>query len=215
MSKFLFMFLIGVVWVGGDASAVAATNAKTQSAIQNGTTVRARVSVTGIYDQSCYDAYYGCMDQFCIAENDNGGSCACSDKNAEYEQQLADIKKTLDEAERISTIEVEKVRAGANADIIFSGSREYDKDGNVVSVDAKTKTASGTEKRESLLSLWDNVFEDDDEDLLDTIATKTGAALFSAADNLCRAQMDDSCAKDVAFLRQIYSRQITSDCKAF
>ena len=36
--------------------AVAAT-AKKQSAIQNGTNVRARVSANGIYSQKCYDEY--------------------------------------------------------------------------------------------------------------------------------------------------------------
>ena len=46
--------------------------AKKQSAIQNGTNVRARVVATGIYSAECYDAYYGCMDQFCISDNVNG-----------------------------------------------------------------------------------------------------------------------------------------------
>ena len=39
--------------------------------------------------------------------------------------------------------------------------------------------------------------------------------MFSAAADLCRAQMDDSCEKDLTFLHQMYARQITSDCKAF
>ena len=215
MSKFLSLFLIGLFCCVGNANAAVA---KKQSVIQNGTTIRARVPVTGIYDQECYDAYYGCMDQFCIIDNENGGSCACSDKNAEYEKKLADIKKTLDEAERISTIEVEKVRAGANADIIFSGSREYDDNGNIVSLDAKNNKESKSSRRESLLALWDTNFDIDDDvfaDSFDDIASKTGNALFGAADSLCREQIGYSCSKDMAFLRQVYSRQITSDCKAF
>lgn len=215
MSKFLSLFLIGLFCCVGNANAAVA---KKQSVIQNGTTIRARVPVTGIYDQECYDAYYGCMDQFCIVDNENGGSCACSDKNAEYEKKLADIKKTLDEAERISTIEVEKVRAGANADIIFNGSREYDDNGNIVSLDAKNNKESKSSRRESLLALWDTNFDIDDDvfaDSFDDIASKTGNALFGAADSLCREQIGYSCSKDMAFLRQVYSRQITSDCKAF
>ena len=39
--------------------------------------------------------------------------------------------------------------------------------------------------------------------------------MFSAADNLCREQIGYSCSKDMAFLSQVYSRQIASDCKAF
>ena len=213
MSKFVSLFLIGLFCGIGNADAAVA---KKQSVIQNGTTIRSRVPVTGIYDQECYDAYYGCMDQFCIIDNENGGSCACSDKNAEYEKQLTDIKKTLDEAERISTIEVEKVRAGANADIVFSGTREYDENGNIVSVDAKNNKESKSSRRESLLALWDTNFDDDVfSDSFDAIANKTGNALFSAADNLCREQIGYECSRDMSFLRQVYSRQITSDCKAF
>ncbi|MBR4475624.1 MAG: hypothetical protein IKP05_03000 [Alphaproteobacteria bacterium] len=211
MSRALFVVIIGALCAGGADAAVA----KKQSAIQNGTTIRARVEAKGVYNQECYDAYYGCMDQFCIAENENGGSCSCSDKNAEYESQLADIQKILNEANRISTEEVEKIQAGANADIIFNGTRQYDEYGNIVSVDAQNKSAqqSKEKKRADLLSLWDSNFDDEDE--IDTIADKTGNALFSAAHNLCVAQMDDACDKDINFLHQVYARQITSDCKAF
>ena len=213
MSRMLFLLLIGSLCVGNDASAAVA---KKQSAIQNGTTVRARVAVSGIYDKDCYEAYYGCMDQFCISENENGGSCSCSDKNAEYEKQLAEIQKTLLEAERISTEEVERVKAGANADIIFSGTRQYDENGNIVNVGTKAQTQTKEEKRASLLAMWGAGVDDDVfGDALDTVADKTGAALFSAADALCREQIGDSCSKDMNFLRQVYSRQITSDCKAF
>ena len=158
MSRALFVVMIGALCAGGADAAVA----KKQSAIQNGTTIRARVEAKGVYNQECYDAYYGCMDQFCITENENGGSCSCSDKNAEYESQLADIQKILTEANRISTEEVEKVQAGANADIIFNGTRQYDEFGNIISVDAQNKSAQQTKekKRADLLSLWDSGFDD-------------------------------------------------------
>ena len=211
ISKIALLLVVGVASFANDANAAVA---KKQSAIQNGTTIRARVEAKGIYNQECYDAYYGCMDQFCISENENGGSCSCSDKNAEYESQLVDIQSILSEANRISTEEVEKVQAGANADIIFNGTRQYDEYGNIVSVDA-TKSLQQTKekKRADLLSLWDASIDDDDE--LETIADKTGNALFGAAHNLCVAQMEDSCEKDINFLHQVYARQITSDCKAF
>ena len=86
----------------------ATKKAAKQSAIQNGTKVRTKVEVSGLYDKECYDAYYGCMDQFCISDNESGGSCACSDLNAQYEKELLEIKELLAEAERIKTVEVEK-----------------------------------------------------------------------------------------------------------
>ena len=84
--------MLGFVAVSTVADAATKKTSK-QSAIQNGTQVRAKVEVTGLYDQECYDTYYGCMDQFCIGDNESGGSCSCSDVNEKYEKEL-NIKKT-------------------------------------------------------------------------------------------------------------------------
>lgn len=206
--------VMSIIVPGVDAYAAAAGK---QSAIQQGTKVRAKTDAKGLYNQECYDAYYGCMDQFCILDNEDGGSCACSDSNAEYETRLAKVKDTLVEANRLKTEEVERVQAGANADIIFNGTREYDKKTGDVKKDAK----SAEDKKKSLLAMWDdNIGGDDDDDVfggaMDTIGDKKGDALHAAADELCVAQMDtDKCGKDIALLKQMYSRQIVSDCKGF
>ena len=216
ISKSVFALCVSTIAMGVTGGVDAAVVARKQSVIQAGTNVRARTEVTGVYNQECHDAYYGCMDQFCIIDNTNGGSCACSDLNEELEQQFAAIKDTLAEAERVRTIEVERVRAGGQADIIFNGSRRYDEKGNVIYGEPeKTKE----EQRANLLSLWDNASFSFDEEVFESdaenIADKTGNDLFVAADELCRAQMPQSCDKDMVFLHQLYARQITSDCKAF
>ncbi|MDE6571367.1 MAG: hypothetical protein K2L95_04105 [Alphaproteobacteria bacterium] len=211
----IFSAICVMAAMGPDAHAAAARNSG-QSAIQKGTNVRAKVTATGLYDQACYDAYYGCMDQFCIPDNANGGSCACSDDSIALEKQFEDIQATLAEAERIRTIEVEKIQAGAQADIIFNGERQYDAQGNVLKVDAVTEAQAKEKKRADLMSLFQNTQYDDDEpDTLETLANKTGSALFAVAEDICMAQIPDSCDKDIQFLRQLYSRQITSDCKGF
>ena len=187
--------------------------AKKQSAIQNGTTVRAKVNAKGLYSQECYDEYYGCMDQFCISDNVNGGSCMCSNDNEKYEKELSEIVNMLAEAERISTEEVEKIKLGANADIVFTGERQYDENGNVIQV-GKGKT--NEQKRQDLLKMFETNFDDEDEvGFTDSIANKKGAALFSAADEICLDQMDDSCGGEMKLLRQLYQKQIDSDCKGF
>lgn len=205
----LFVALLSVVVPAYSATKTAAK----QSAIQQGTKVRAKTDAAGLYSQECYDAYYGCMDQFCILDNEDGGSCACSDLSIDYAKRLEKIKDTLVEAERIKTEEVERVQAGANADIIFNGKREYDKKtGDVVASGQKTK-------KQSLLSLWDDLSDEDEdefEDAMSIISDKTGDELYKAADELCQSQMDmDACGKDVKLLKQMYSRQIVSDCKGF
>lgn len=187
----------------------ATKKAAKQSAIQNGTKVRTKVEVSGLYDKECYDAYYGCMDQFCISDNESGGSCACSDLNAQYEKELLEIKELLAEAERIKTVEVEKVQAGAHADIIFGdGKREYDEDGNIV--DADTKAA-----KKDMLSLWNSSYDEEDEDEEIDISEQTGDALYKAAHEMCYDMIPEKCESDMAFLTQVYKRQITSDCKGF
>ncbi|MBR5566995.1 MAG: hypothetical protein IKW09_02720 [Alphaproteobacteria bacterium] len=202
------------------ANGVAATKqVSKQSAIQKGTTVRTKTAATGLYDQACYDAYYGCMDQFCISENESGGSCACSDSSIEYEKQFAEIQEILVEAERISTVEVEKVKAGAQADIIFTGSRQYDENGNLIDVDDLAKADSKEQKRADLMALWESSYGDEDEDVFgnsaDDISDLVGDALYRAAEEICLEQVPADCADDMTLLRNMYSRQIVSDCKGF
>lgn len=209
----IFGIFVAVIGATDSFAATKKTSVKKQSAINIGTKVRGRTEAVGIYDQECYDAYYGCMDQFCIVDNEIGGSCNCNDDIKKYESALESIKKTLAEAERISTEEVEKVQAGANADIIFKGTREYDSKGNVVA------TRATKNKAEIKRSQWSSFYEEEDdeyeenEDLMDSIAGKNGSELYSAAHSLCKEQMDESCAKDMSILTQMYSRQIVSDCK--
>lgn len=204
--------------VAGSANAAVAKKTTKQSAIQKGTTVRTKVAATGLFDQECYDAFYGCMDQFCVTENTNGGSCACSDKSIEYEKQFAKVQDKLVEAERVATIEVEKVKAGADADIIFTGQRKYDADGNLLDVDEVSEEDAKAKKRADLLAMFETSYEDEDvfeENTFSSIADLTGDALKNAAEELCLDQVPESCAGDMGLLRQMYSRQIVSDCKAF
>ena len=211
--------IVGVMF-GGVGNVIAApAKATKQAAIQTGTKVRTKVAVTGLYDQECYDAYYGCMDQFCISDNESGGSCACSDLNAGYEKEFLEIKDILDKAEYVRTVEVEKVQAGANADILFAGNRRYDEDGNILAVGELTETEKKKQKRESLMALFETNYDEDedvfsDEDEME-IFNKTGNALHKAAEQLCLQQIPEHCDSDVTFLRQVYGRQITSDCKGF
>lgn len=205
----LFLGLL-TVFVGAiDSFAATTTKAKRQAALQSGTKVRAKVEAKDIYDEECYTKYFGCMDQFCIADNENGGTCMCSDDAATYEEQLESIKKILVEAERIGTEEVEKVQAGANADIIFNGGeRIYNKDGSVAKVDNKKKSSV----------TWNSIYDQDEEDEEDEwedvdLSNKVGKDLYNSANSLCKEQMPESCDKDMKLLTQMYSRQIVSDCK--
>lgn len=211
-NKNIFSILALFAVIGTSTGAFAAVK-KTQSAIQTGTNVRAATSAAGLYDQECYDAYYGCMDQFCITENADGGSCGCSDLSAKYEERLAKAKENEVEAERIETEEVLRVQAGGNADIVFTGKRYYDDDGNIISAERATKT-----RKKSLDEIYASVYGTGGGSVFgdaDDISNMTGAALYAAADELCREMVSETCEKDYTFLSKMYARQITADCKAF
>ena len=196
----------------------ATKKASKQSAIQKGTSVRAKTEASGLYDQACYDAYYGCMDQFCISENESGGSCACSDLSVKYDKEFSEIQEILAEAERIATEEVEKVKLGAQADIVFTGTREYDEKGNLKEIDEIGKD-SKEKKRADLMALWETNYDDEDEEVFGSsgvdFSELTGGALYRAAEEICLEQVPEDCAGDMTLLRNMYSRQITSDCKGY
>ena len=215
LGAFCSVFAVLSVMASADAlAATKKTSTAKQSTIQKGTSVRAKVTATGLYDQACYDAFYGCMDQFCISDTSNGGSCACSDASFEYEKKFKAIQDKMIEAERIATEEVEKVQAGADADIIFTGKREYNEDGSIVGL-SETKDDKET-RRANLLAMFEtDLYDDEEEDYVD-LSELTGDALFEAAEELCLEQIPETCEdKDINLLRQMYSRQIVSDCKAF
>ena len=212
--------VISVVALCAGGAALAVARSGTQSAIQQGTTVRTKIEATGLYDQACYDAYFGCMDQFCITDNASGGACNCSDDIVGYNDELAAIQDILDEANRLNTEEVERVKAGADADIIFTGERRYDEDGNILDEGELSEAEEKEKKRADLLSLWNTSIDDSDNDLWGTstganIADMVGRELYDAANQLCVNQVPESCSGDIAFLQQLYSRQITSDCLGY
>ena len=196
------------------------TTSGRQSALQQGTTVRTRIQATGLYDQACYDAYFGCMDQFCITDNTSGGACTCSDDSIEYDKELAEIQEILDNANKLMTEGVERVQAGADADIVFTGQRRYDEDGNIIDVDELTPEEEREQRRASLLEIFNTSIYDMEDDVfgensVSNMGDLVGDDLYVAADNMCVAQVPDSCAGDIEFLRQLYSRQITSDCLGY
>ena len=214
--KIVLFSVCAMAVVFGAYNSYAVSRTTKQSAIQQGTTVRTKIEATGLYDQACYDAYFGCMDQFCITDNASGGACMCSDDSIEYEKEFAAIQEILDEANRLRTEGVERVQAGANADIIFTGERHYDADGNILDDGELTAAEQKAKEQESLLSMWNtSIFDDPAEEETVNIADMVGDELYQAADDLCVAQVPDSCSGDITFLRQLYSRQITSDCLGY
>ncbi len=196
----------------GTASVVARAGT-TQKVIGSGTKVTSATKNV-VVSEACQQKYDGCMDSFCMIDNDNGGRCICSDRNAELDSVLAEIEKLDQQSYQMATVGVEKIEMGADADAVMA---------NVNSVvDALDKENNKTSARRSLnLDLWNTTIDDSDDDIwssVDSMASsidgKTGDALYRAANSICVAQMPE-CGSELSMLQLMYSQRIKSDCSAY
>jgi len=215
MNKFLFLIPFSLFLVCDFAA-----NA---SVIVRAPRVSTRVAPTQIVSQECQTEFFGCMDQFCNLGNAEGGSCLCSDENQNQQDRIGRIGEINAEAERIRGIDLEKVRAGARADIIFGGgTRQYDERGNVIGIDEITRRQrqqqEAQDRRDARRRNLDQLFSSEfvsSSDMPNDISTRTGNDLQAAAREMCRARMPAECAAQVAMLVETYAVRVTDDCKGF
>ena len=196
------------------APTVAARAGTTQKVIGTGTKV-ASAAKNIVVNEECQAKYEGCMDAFCMIDNDNGGRCICSNRNAELDVILAEIEKLDEQSYQMATLGVEKLEMGVDADAAIAAA-------NSVAQSLREDGEPKKKARRALdLSAWD-VSEEYEEDSIfgasfvdpNSIEGKEGDALHSAAMNLCKAQIPE-CAKDINMLQLMYSQKIKSDCTAY
>ena len=193
---------------------VAARAATTQKVIGSGTKV-AGAAKNVVVSEECQAKYEGCMDAFCMLDNESGGRCLCSDRNAELDLILAEIEKLDEQSYQMATLGVEKLEMGADADAAIAAA-------NAVAESLKNPEAKKTAREALDLSAWSIDLEDVEEDIFTTSANKNsspidgkeGDALHLAAADLCKAQIPE-CAKDINMLQMMYGQRIKSDCAAY
>ncbi len=197
---------------GTSGQTVTARAASTQKVINSSTKV-ASATKNVIVSEACRQKYDGCMDSFCMIDNDNGGRCICSDRNAELDSILAEIEKLDQQSYQMATAGVEQIEMGADADAVMT---------NVSAIEKSLASGTSTSSRKSLdLSAWDNTSIGLDVDDIwgdatqeNVIDGKTGDALYRASHELCVAQIPE-CANELSMLQLMYSQQIKSDCTAY
>ncbi|MDR3208714.1 MAG: hypothetical protein LBT45_02580, partial [Rickettsiales bacterium] len=207
---FCLLAVCGLAYVAGP---LVAAKKSTSSAIVTNSKVGVRAKVDGSekYNDECYEAYFGCMDQFCISDNESGGTCICSSSYDQYEAKLKQIEKNTDEANRKSTLEVEKIKAGAAADILFTGTREYDKSGNVMTMEKVEKKRARQRSIEEMMGGDEEEEEEEDEFSMEGL---TGKNLYEKARQICLEQVGDACGNTLNMQTQRYLTQVKSDCTA-
>ena len=200
-------------------SVVSRAAVRQQKALNPGTKVAAATENTTIPSE-CQDAFYGCMDAFCMLDNASGGRCQCSDRITELDQVLEDILKLDDQTYLMATEGVERIQMGeAEEQIIARAKAAGDK--VVVEDTAKTKRQSRTLD----LSMWNNnIFNmaDDDTfdvfdsgDVINTFADKRGDSLYTASAKMCTSQITEACKAYSSMLQLVYAQRIKSDCVGY
>ena len=200
------------------APTVSARAATTQKVVGTGTKVSGAAKNI-VVSEECQAKYEGCMDAFCMIDNDSGGRCVCSDKNAELDAIFAEIEKLDEQSYQMATFGVEKLEMGTAADDVIAAANAAANSLN------KKEDAAGAKKkaRKALdLSMWDATADlEEEEDVfagasssMDSLDGKEGDALHKAAAALCKAQIPE-CAKDINMLQLMYGQKIKSDCTAY
>ena len=193
---------------------VAARAATTQKVLNAGTSVQA-ANENIVVSADCRQKYYGCMDSFCMLDNDSGGRCICSDRNAELDAILDKIQQLDQQSYQMATYGVERIEMGADADAAIANA-------NAVAqsiIDSVPEEEPAKREFKLDLSLWDtsslysdNVF--DETVMVDPIEGKEGDALYQASHAICAQQIPE-CAADMNMLQLMYAQQIRSDCSAY
>ena len=205
---------------------MAARAASTQKVINNGTKVATAASNT-VIDQECQNAFYGCMDSFCMIDNASGGRCQCSNRNAELLSVMDDIAKLDEQSYLMATEGVERIQMGESADQIIARAKAAGD--QAVGKTSTTSNAANNQKKVRTLDLsaWNTNIFSEDEDIFDDVdisvdasavsnaLSKTGDALYTDAAKMCIAQMPAKCNASVKMLQSVYAQKIKSDCIAF
>ena len=187
-----------------------------QKVINTGTKVESAKENTTIPEE-CQDAFYGCMDAFCMLDNASGGRCQCNDKITELDAIQEDILKLDQQSYNMMNEGVERIKMGeAESEIIARAKATADK---VVNGEKEEKVTKG---RQLDLSIFqNNIFGEEDEDIFDvksaqqSMLDKKGTALFNETVKLCAGQIPAQCKTYGSMLQLVYAQKIKSDCMAY
>ena len=209
----------------GAGQPMAARAGATQKVIQTGSKIATAATNTAV-PQECQDAFYGCMDSFCMLDNASGGRCQCSDRITELDGALEEILKLDQQTYIMATEGVERLQMGeAEAQIMARAKAAADK---VTIEETKVKNTETTKNkiRQLDLSAWnksifdeeEDVFEETEDvsaDLVETFADKKGDELYKSAAKMCVTMVPNQCKQYGQMVQLVYAQRIKSDCVAY
>ena len=201
-----------------------------RSTVSPSRTSRAATSVKtrtfGSNYNSCRDAYFTCMDQFCATQNETYRRCVCSSKLKDIQKQEKLLSQTSDSLKDFEDLNINMISKTSNevkAMLSASdGENAIKKDTsesantlkNISSVlsESKSKSLSTQGKLDiggDIKSIWatTNLIGGTD------IANLTGEALFNAVHSQCSELVEQSCAaSDLKMVSSAYGMYVENDC---
>lgn len=190
----------------------------TQKVINTGTKVASATTNTNVPEE-CQNAFYGCMDAFCMLDNASGGRCQCSDRIVELDSALEDILKLDEQTYLMATEGVERIQMGEAEEQVMARVKaaaektvSQDKEDNK----KKARTLDLSAWNNTIFNEVDDLFESSSSaDSISTFADKKGDDLYKASARMCAAQIPESCQTYGSMMQLIYAQKIKSDCVAY
>ena len=211
-----------------NSSRVATTGAKTNISRAASMTTVTKGSYTAGYN-SCHDAYFTCMDQFCATANDTYRRCICSSRLTEIKKKQLALSDANDQIQDFRDLNIEAIpKTAGEVNAMVNASRgEYTaaitKDTSnsaqqlagvstvLASTKARSLSTSGTlDIAGDINAIWATT------DLASgvNIANLTGEALYNAVHSQCADLVSDQCSNSSTFNMVIsaYAMYIENDC---
>ena len=209
-----------------------ATNKKTtaRATAQTSRLARAAASVKtrtfGENYNSCRDAYFTCMDQFCATQNDDYRRCVCSSRLSEIqngEKRLSQTESSLQDFHDLNIDVISKTSGEVKAMVSASeGENAIKKDSsktqkmlnNISGILKKTKQQSlSTSGTLDVAGNIRNIWTTTDFITGTDIANLTGEPLYNAVHAQCSEMVKPNCTnQDLKMIVSAYGMYIENDC---
>ena len=203
-------------------AATRTTGNKSRAAVSRATTLTANTKTFGDGYNSCRDAYFSCMDQFCANQNENYRRCVCSSRLKEIQSAETKLSQTANSLKDFQSLNIDVVsktadevkamtKASEGESAIKKDTAKSSQTLNNISdilTSSKQKTStSGTNN--DIKSIWSTT------DLIGgtDIANLTGESLYNAVHAQCVEIVADSCSStNLNMVASAYGMYIENDC---
>lgn len=217
--------------VTGATNAVRSARGTTTATTSRAALARAAVatSATGNGYNTCRDAYFTCMDQFCAKQNDTYRRCVCSarlDEIKEHERVLAQTGERLQTFKDLNIEVITKTPAEVNAmlnpsqgESVATGATDKSGSASVLAgisdVLNKTRTKSlSTQGQLDIAGDINAIWSTTDLAAGTSLADLTGEALYNAVHTQCAEMIAPICGSTATFNMVVsaYGMYIENDC---